>query len=241
MLGDSFPNDRIPALLKMLTGFNNVELLQARFHNRFLHLFPRETHAEPEPALRPMLATASTIPPRRSGDHAQRLSSLEEVERIADIDRETAMQVAAPVLRMWHEGLAEQPELYASWPGVVFNFFPQSTAIPPNTRWKRPGVPGEVIAYEAGLMVVGENQPQHTFTWVMAIARRSCRTVRGDCRRALRRKSGEAEATTSRSSTGACAKRTPTKSWKRHAKCWRASSKHCQMLGQSPTNSVESE
>jgi hypothetical protein len=85
VLGDACRNARIPALLKMLTGFNNVELLQARFHNRFLHLFPRETHAEPEPALRLMLATASTIPPRRSVDLAQRMSSLEEVERIADI------------------------------------------------------------------------------------------------------------------------------------------------------------
>lgn len=170
VLGDAFPNDRIPALLKMLTGFDDVEVLQARFHNRFLHLFPKETHTQSDAARRPMPATTSTIPPRRSGDLAQRLSSLEEVERIADIGRETAMQAAAPLLRMWHEGMAERPELYANWPGVVFNFYPQATAIPSNARRKRPGVPGEAIAYEAGLMMVGENQPQYTFTWVMAIA-----------------------------------------------------------------------
>lgn len=170
VLGDAFPNDRIPALLTMLSGFDDVEVLQARFHNRTLHLFPREAHTEPEHVLRPMPTTTSTIQPRRSGDLAQRLGTLEEAERIADIDREAAMQVAAPVLRMWHEGLVERPELYASWPSVVFNFYPQATAIPAEDRCKHPGVPGEVIAYEAGLMVVGEHQPQYSFTWVMAIA-----------------------------------------------------------------------
>lgn len=170
VLGDAFPNDRIPALLAMLSSFDDVELLQARFHNRTLHLFPRETHVEPESALRPMPATASTIPPRRSGDLAQRLGSLEDAERIADVDREAAMQVAAPVLQIWREGLVERRALYANWPGVVVNYYPQATAIPAEERCKRPGVPGEVIAYEAGLMVVGEHQPQYSFTWVAAIA-----------------------------------------------------------------------
>lgn len=170
VLGDAFPNDRIPALLAMLAGFDNVELLQARFHNRSLHLFPRERQVESEPALRPMSATTSTIPPRRSGDLAQRLGSLEDAERTADIDREAAIQVAAPVLQAWHEGLAERPELYANWTGVVVNHYRRATAIPAEDRSRRPGVPGEVIAYEAGLMVIGEHQPQHSFTWVMAIA-----------------------------------------------------------------------
>jgi hypothetical protein len=92
------------------------------------------------------------------------------VERAAEIDRETAVQAAAPVLRVWQERLAERSELYANWPGVIFSFYPRATAIPPNARRKRPGVPGAVIVYEAGLMMVGENQPQHTFTLVMAIA-----------------------------------------------------------------------
>lgn len=170
VLGDAFPNDRIPALLTMLAGFDDVEVLQAGFHNRILDLFPMETPTEPEPAPKPLLATTSTIPPRRSGDLNQRLTSLEEAERIADIDREVAMQVAAPLLRMWREGLMGRPELYTGWPGVVFNSYPSVTAISPEDRRSRPGVPGDVIAYEAGLMVVGEHQPQYSFTWVMAIA-----------------------------------------------------------------------
>ena len=151
----------------------------------------------------------SRRPPRPSdrgdpGDLAQRLSSLEEVERIADIDHETAMQVAAPVLRMWHEGTVERrKEWDANWPGVVFNFFPQSTAIPPNARRKRPGVPGEGIAYEAGLMMVGENQPQHSFTWVMAIALQIMPNGAGRLHACITTEEWrKAEATTNRSYSG---------------------------------------
>lgn len=91
VLGDAFPNDRIPALLTMLDGFDDVEVLQDGFHNRSLHLFPLETPVEPESVPRSVLATTSTIPPRRSGNLAQRLSSHEEAER--DIDREAAIQL----------------------------------------------------------------------------------------------------------------------------------------------------
>lgn len=170
VLGDAFPSERIPALLKMLEGFDDVELLQARFHARIFQVFPRDTRVQSEAGREVMPTATSTISPRRSGDLAQRLSSLEAVERIADGERETAKEAAAPVLRMWYEGVAEQPELYANWLGVVVNVHPRATAIPPNARQKRPGVRGEVIAYEDGLVVVGENQPQYTFTWVMAIA-----------------------------------------------------------------------
>ncbi|WP_152650547.1 DUF2971 domain-containing protein [Demequina aurantiaca] len=170
VLGDAFPNDRMPALLAMLANFDDVELLQARFHNRAFHLFPREALAEPEPPPTPMPTTASTIPPRRPGDLAHRLDSLEEAERTAGTDRQAAIQVAAPVLQTWHEGLWERPELCADWSRILVNFYPHATAIPEEERCKRPGVPGEVIAYEAGLMMVGEHQPQYSFTWVMAIA-----------------------------------------------------------------------
>jgi hypothetical protein len=170
VLGDAFPKDRIPALLKMLAGFDDVEVLQATFHNRTLQVSRRETPAESEPAPGPMSVSASTIPPRRSGDLTHRLAALEAADRIADIDREAAMQAAVPVLRMWQEGIADQPELYVNWPGVVFNFHRQVTAIPPEDRRNRPGVPGEVIAYEAGYILVAENQPQPSFTFVIAIA-----------------------------------------------------------------------
>jgi hypothetical protein len=76
VLGDAFPNDRVPALLKMLTGFDDVEVLQARFHNRIFGLFPWEPRTEAEAPLRPMLAATLTTTPRRSGDLAQRLSLL---------------------------------------------------------------------------------------------------------------------------------------------------------------------
>ncbi|PRA09856.1 hypothetical protein CQ010_16530 [Arthrobacter sp. MYb211] len=170
VLGDAFPNDRIPALLTMLAGFDDVEVLHIGFHNRILDLYPLESPAEPESLPGPMLAATSIIQPRRSGDLTQRLRSLEEIEQIADIDREAVIQAAEPVLKIWREELMGRSELISAWPGVVFNTYPGLTAIPPEGRRNRPGVPGEFIAYEAGLMIVGENQPQHTFTWVMALA-----------------------------------------------------------------------
>lgn len=170
VLGDAFPNDRAPALLTMLAGFDNVEVLQARFANRTLQVFPWERQAEPEPARTTIPVTTSTIRPRRTGNLTQRLSLLEESERIADSDREVSMQAAAPILQMWHEGLAARPEVYSNWSDVVMSVYPQTGAIPTEDRRKRPGVSGEVISYEAGLMVVAENQPQYSFTWVMGIA-----------------------------------------------------------------------
>lgn len=112
VLGDAFPSERIPALLKMLEGFDDVELLQAKFHARIFQVFPRDTRVQSEVGREVMPTATSTISPRRSGDLAQRLSSLEDMERIADVDRETAKEAAAPVLQMWCEGVAEQPELY---------------------------------------------------------------------------------------------------------------------------------
>lgn len=196
VLGDAFPNDRVPALLTMLAGFDNMEVMQARFLNRTLQLFPWETQAESDSAPKTIPGTTSTIRPRRTGNLTQRLSSLEEAERVADIDREVAMQAAEPILRMWHEGLADRPEVYGNWPDVVVSVYPQSSAIPPQDRSKRPGVPGEVIAYEAGLMVVGENQPQYSFTWVVAIALQLMPAARGACTPVFQRRSGEAEGTT---------------------------------------------
>lgn len=170
VLGEAFPRDRIPALLAMLSGFGDVEVLQAGFHNRSLQLFPMEPLVEPEAVPTPIPVTLSRILPRRSGDLAQRVSLLEEAERIADSDRETATQAVALVLQAWRQGLADHPGVYADWPGVVFSQYPRIVAIPPEERGGRPGVPGDVIAHEAGLMVVGEHQSKRNFTWVMAIA-----------------------------------------------------------------------
>lgn len=138
VLGDAFPNDRIPALRTMLAGFDEVELTRVTFHNRAFHLFPLESAVELEPAPKPILLTTSTFPPRRSGDLIERLSSLEEAERIADIAREAGIEVAAPVLAMWRKGLVERPELHARRPRAVFNSYPSAAAIPPEDPERPP-------------------------------------------------------------------------------------------------------
>ncbi|MCP2047522.1 UNVERIFIED_ORG: hypothetical protein J3D58_001594 [Paenarthrobacter nicotinovorans] len=170
VLGDAFPPDRIPALRNMLAGFEHVDVYQARFHNRVFELFPMEVPAKDQVALWPAPVTCSAILPRRSGDLAQRLRTLEEVERSAEIAREEAMKVAAPILEIWRQSWAGRPELFENWPSVVVNAYPDATAIPHASRRKRPGIPGNAVAYEAGLMIVAENQPQYTFTLVLAIA-----------------------------------------------------------------------
>lgn len=165
VLGDAFPRDRIPGLLTMLAQFGDVSVEQARYHGRTLQLVPMVA-GEGDSTQAAIPAITATIPPRRSGDLAERLGSLEDAERV---DRAAASKAAAPVLQEWGERL-ERSGLFANWPNVAILSHPQSRAIPQDERGGRPGVPGEVVAYEAGLMVVGEHQPQYSFTWLMAIA-----------------------------------------------------------------------
>lgn len=77
VLGHSFPKDRLPALRAIMTNFENVELLQARFFNRTFGVWPWEAQTEPHSIPHSDLTVALAIEPRHAGDLAERLSELE--------------------------------------------------------------------------------------------------------------------------------------------------------------------
>ncbi|MDQ0709538.1 hypothetical protein QFZ52_002190 [Arthrobacter woluwensis] len=171
VLGDAFPRDRVPALRAMLAGFDDVEVHQIRFHNRNLYLCPVDILEEAGRRTIPVPATISNISPRRSGDLTQRLSSLDEVERTAAIAREVATQLAAPVLRMWHDHLMNQSRLLENWTNMLTGDWGSSTSeIPSGQRQTRPGVRGDEIVYEGGVGTIAEQDPAYSFTWVAQIA-----------------------------------------------------------------------
>ncbi|WP_420367213.1 DUF2971 domain-containing protein [Curtobacterium sp. L1-20] len=167
VLGDAFPQERLPELRQMLNGFGEVDIQQAKFHNRSFRLFPWEPLVTPSPS---GTQIAGGLSPRRSGDLAARLRDLEDAERAAKEIEEHAKWVAEPVLGLWHEAFNRCSKALAVWPNVVLSVHPSGIAIPAKDRRRPPGVPGNSVAYEGGVMIVGEHQPQYTCTWVMAVA-----------------------------------------------------------------------
>lgn len=170
VIGDSFPSERLPALFKMLSGYESVEVVRASFSNRVFRLFPVEGPSLEQAERRGIPPRSATIEPRRVGSLADRLNSLEEAELAAEKDQSAAEKYAAPIAQIWEGEALRLVESLADWPGVIFNRHPGSAAIPDRERRKAPGVPGEVFSCEAGFMIVGENQPQDSFTIVIAAA-----------------------------------------------------------------------
>ncbi|MFN8106287.1 MAG: DUF2971 domain-containing protein [Nocardioidaceae bacterium] len=171
ILGEAFPMDRLPALLSMLDGFSDVELTRICFLNRFMHNVPLTLPVESPTISAAAPITSSMVTPRRDGTLADRLTWLDQVEHEATVVREAAVEIAAPLLQGWQEAFRSRPDLFDNWSDVVVTLYPRATAIPPDRRRNPPGVPGdEDIAYDAGLMIVAENQPQYSYTFVVAVA-----------------------------------------------------------------------
>lgn len=171
VLGDAFPMDRLPELRSTLGGFDGVALYKMTFHNRSIHLFPVDDttgRATPEETADPDSPVAR---PRRNGDLTARRDALDQVESEAAEARALAMSVAEPIIQGWRNRLVDRQALFDSWPHVIVTVYPSGTAIPAGRRARRPGVPTtDAVDYESGLMVVGENQPQYSWTFVAAVA-----------------------------------------------------------------------
>lgn len=170
ILGDAFAPDRLPALHQMLGGLGDVEVLQASFNNRKLSVWSRSDSRDSEVDVNVSTQTIHSAPSRRPGSLAERLALLNDLDETAARNKAAAVPAAAQVLEIWREGLRTQPWLHGDTPDLVFSTYESVTAIPPKDRQNRPGVPGEVIAHQTGLMVVGEHQPQPSFTWVTGLA-----------------------------------------------------------------------
>lgn len=167
-LGDAFPRERIPALMAILEPFGEIEVFQLRFHNRRFYPWPISTQG-PE-VVGAESTRESKFARNRDGELSERLASLRTAEGEAKIARSLASARASQVIAALSEGTSLVVSSVLQWPEVLVSNYPHASAIPEGLRRQPPGVPGEVVDFEQGVMVVAEHQPQYSFTFVAAVA-----------------------------------------------------------------------
>ncbi|WP_299926891.1 DUF2971 domain-containing protein [uncultured Nocardioides sp.] len=166
-LGDEFPTERIPALQAVLGPLASVPTFQLRFHNRRLWCYPFELGSTSNADV--VAETVSSFSARREGTLAARLDELRAAELEADASLTVAREAAQPVAAVLTEGVDLVAAEVVEWPATVVQVHSSITAVPEGQRRRAPGT-GETAAYETGLMVVAEHQPQYSFTFVAAVA-----------------------------------------------------------------------
>lgn len=168
-LGDEFPTERVPALKAILEPLGSVPTFQIRFHNRRLWCYPFEFSGSMTANVA-VAQAVSTLGARRDGSLASRLEELRAAEREADATLLTARESAQPVSAVLADGVDLAAAVVVGWPATVVQIHSSITAIPEGQRRRAPGIAGEEVAYETGLMIVAEHQPQYSFTFVAAVA-----------------------------------------------------------------------
>ncbi|PZE97230.1 hypothetical protein DEJ01_17355 [Curtobacterium sp. MCLR17_040] len=167
ILGETFPDDLIPTVRERLKGFDSVKLLRNTYHNRRLGVIPLEPRGAVQSP--PIVPPLNLPAPRRQGDVDQRLIALNDAETRAASAGQAAERRAGPVLQAWSKILGSSTS-FAAWPKVTFRQHRSISAIPEGRRARPAGIDGDQVAYQAGEMVVGENQPRYTYSLVIALA-----------------------------------------------------------------------
>lgn len=167
-LGDEFPADRVPALRAILEPMGSIPTFQLRFHNRRLACYPFELAGSTtaDVAAEPV----SRFGARREGTLDARLEELRAAEGEADESLVAARESAQPVASVLADGIDSVAAAVVDWPATTVQIHSNITAVPEGQRRRAPGTAGEAVAYETGLMVVAEHQPQYSFTFVAAVA-----------------------------------------------------------------------
>lgn len=180
IIGDAFPRERLRALRMMLDNYENVEVQQARFQNRMLFLFDAGPEDSPGVGNPVNTRPTSAIEPRREGDLATRLAALELAEQTADRRRADVMPLVVQLCGELLAGIMSAQDALDRSRDVVASMHQSRWAIPVESRLQRPGVSDDLVADEAGFMLVGEHQPQYSFTIVVGVAVQA-RTDGGAC------------------------------------------------------------
>ncbi|MBQ0883189.1 DUF2971 domain-containing protein [Streptomyces sp. RT42] len=167
VLGSAFPQEQVNDLLEALEPYPGVTVEYLQFLNRRLHCFPFEGSV---PRSR-SLFTQSWPAARREGSLAERLLALRDAEAAADARREAAEALIQETVERLGEGAARLLSQLGLWPGTKVDSYSQIAAVPERLRARSPGVPGEVIHYERGVLCVVESLPgpEHTLTAAAAI------------------------------------------------------------------------
>lgn len=159
LLGDAFPAAKLDTVQYLLSRMPDVELVQLRYHNGTLVRFPGET------------ATAKPIiSARRPGSLTGRLEELRSLELQREQARARGANLAAGIIHNFKKRIAAVQVACATWHDVEAAIYPRIHAVPPNQRSRKPGVPGEIVEFEAGWMCVIENLPKYSYTLISALA-----------------------------------------------------------------------
>lgn len=166
VLGSAFPQTSVQDLQEALRPYPNATVEQMHYLNRRpLCLLFQGFVTQPRPV------SAHSLPgPRREGSLSERLLALRTAETDAVVGRTAAALVAQEPLARLEEGAARLVSQLGLWPETDAAGYPHITAVPESMRARRPGVPGEVIQYERGVLCVVENLPRQSHTLVAAAA-----------------------------------------------------------------------
>lgn len=165
VLGDAFPQGRLPALLEMLQAYPDVEVEQVRYMNRTLHCYPFDGTVRPGAG-----GVYAWGAPRRTGSLDERLAALRRAEAESQERRQQATPQCGRYAAAIEQGIAALGSDLQSWQGTEVAVHSHTMAIPETQRSRRPGVLGEQVHLERGFMCVVENLPRPSFTLVAAAA-----------------------------------------------------------------------
>ena len=164
--GSAYPQTSVQDLLEALSSYPNATIEHMRYLNRRPYCFPFQGFvAEPGRS-----STYEFPGPRREGSLAERLLALRNAETEAAVLRNAAALVAQKPLARLEEGAARLIAQLVLWPETEVGAYPRVTAVPESMRARMPGVPGEAVHFEHGVLCVMENLPRQSHTLTAAAA-----------------------------------------------------------------------
>lgn len=140
--GESFSDARLDVAQEILQDHPDVAAFKLHYFNRqFMAMPPREGAKPPE------------VIARRSGSLESRLRELGDARLTRERALGSAQDKTLPILQLLRERFDLLRDDLSARSGVEFGIHPHVTAIPPERRQRAPGVPGEVIDLDTGLLL----------------------------------------------------------------------------------------
>jgi hypothetical protein len=179
--GESFSPSRLDVAQELLRRHPGLETFKLSYFNRRFMTFP------PEPG-----AQAPRVTARRAGALEDRLKAMAIARRDRLVARRAAEERMQPIVRTLSERAAQLRNELTARSSISFELHTSVNAIPPTRRQRAPGVPGEVIDFQTGLLIaahvtLGEHT-SHEYTASIGLSLLATGDVRADglvTRRAL--------------------------------------------------------
>ncbi|WP_082569289.1 DUF2971 domain-containing protein [Microbacterium sp. Root180] len=150
ILGERFPDNRLPALHEVLALHPGLPVYRSYFHNRHPHI------AE-QPAETERLATGPWGAARREGSLADRAAMLRSAELEAEKLRAEGLEATAHLARTIRDDVDKLPSVSGFVDGVSLRALSSARAVPTAYRRRAPGVVGERVHFETGQMLIARD------------------------------------------------------------------------------------